>query len=1747
MMINCYKSFTWTLLLLISISTTNAQTLVWQENFDAASVNPSIWTYDFGTGCERGNCGWGNSELEYYTSRTDNARIESGSLIIEAKREAFQGSAFTSARLKTEGRMHFKYGTVEARIKLPNMTKGLWPAFWTLGTIGGAWPAIGEIDMMEAGNGSAMAAGIGNKQITAAAHWSDTGGGHQYTATPITAAVDLSLDYHLYKMVWTAQTITMYLDNVAFYTIDISNPADPKYSEFHTPHFLLLNVAVGGSYTGILNAAGITAPLPATMSVDYIKLYQNPGDVLFIADNVPTVSGNYGVLTDNTPTLAGALTYGTDADLYYWNNLTNIANSVPYEGANVWAVHANAANWFGMGVENQYKNLSAFANGALRFRYKSTYQGQFKIGIKTGHGESWINFAANTTAFGLLRNGTWSEVIIPLSNFQNPALGMNVDLYTVKNAFMFAGDPPSTGTDFYFDDVYYSGGVAANPPPTVSITSPANNAIVVSPNNVVINATAADANGSVTKVEFYNGATLLGTSTTSPYSFTWNTPSVGTYILTAKATDNEASSTVSNPITVFVTSANNTPPTAAITSPTNNAAFLTPSNITINATATDADGSIYKVEFYKDATLLSTSTTAPYTYTWVGATAGSYALTVKATDNGGLTTTSSVVNIVVSNPIKPTVSITSPANNSSFTPPATIIINANAADANGTVTKVDFYNGATLLGTDVTSPYSYTWNAVPLGNYTLTAKATDNDGNETISTAVVTTVKPLACTGVAVSGDYSYDVYTLSGSVYFRFHPLGRIIGSSLAILQLKEGSGGVNGYTMVASGGDFYFSRAIANGVVTSFYFTYAVPAGGEDNSMANPHTYLVGTVCTAGEPSVTITSPVEAASFTAPASITIDATAADADGTVTQVDFYNGATLLGTDATSPYSFNWANVAAGSYVLTAKATDNSGLTKVSIPVNIVVNAPSTDGYCGTAFNGDYKFKAVTLNGAVTVTFHPLSPITGCNSSLIYIREGVSGGYGGYTMTQVGTDFVFTKNIANGIPLSIYFTYNTPPGGERNSSANPHSYTVGTNCTGIAGTAPTVSITSPTNNASYTEPASVTINANAADADGTITSVEFYRGATLIGTDNTAPYSVNWANAAAGNYTISAKATDNSGFFTISSLVNIVVNIDNSAGFCGTLANGDYSYRVEYVNGQVVVVFHPLGSVVGSTSALVFIREGAAGGYPGYQMTPVGGDFKFTKTIASGIPLSIYFTYNVPGFGDRNSSATPHSYTVGTSCLISTNITAAPVPTRLAANVISLFSNTYTDVAGTDWFPTWNQTTVVSDTSITGNTTKKYVDMNYQGVQFVSPINASSMNFLHIDLWTPNCTAFDVYLINTSPALVEQKVTFTPTLSGWNSYDIPLTSFNTIALNNIGQFKFVATPTGTTRLYLDNIYFWKTPVAGPTVPIVAAPDPTRLQPNVISLFSGVYTNLPSTDWFPNWNQTTVVTEEMIAGNPTKKFTNLNYQGTQFANPINLTTAGMTSLHIDYWSPTVTSFDVFLVTTPPLFTQAEQKVTLTPTLSGWNSIDIPLTSYNTLNLTGISQIKWEGRPSGGVVYLDNIYFWKPAAIPVELVSFKAKLVNNTTVLTWQTASERNNKAFGIERSTDGFDFTNIGEVKGNGTTSTVHDYTFTDIQPVNGVNYYRLRQLDFDNKETISKVVSVVLGKNKLVLHNTLVHDVLSVTVGEEVTPLSIFNVSGQLVYETTIQGNQILNLNTLVSGLYIIRMATGEVSRFVKD
>ncbi|WP_188557579.1 Ig-like domain-containing protein [Hymenobacter glacieicola] len=1193
------------------------QQLVWEENFNGTTINPATWTFDQGDGCAQGVCGWGNSELETYTNRPENARVEGGNLIIEARRENYQGKSFTSARLKTLGRVQFKYGTLEARIKVPNLQNGLWPAFWMLGATG-TWPASGEVDIMEMGSAAAIQAGLTNRRLGGATHW-ENAGTHAAYDTHYDSPTDLTADYHVYRMSWDSQLIRMFIDGTEYYAIDISKAAAADLEEFHQAQYILLNLAVGGQYTGIYDPNAITAPLPGQMLVDYIRLYQSPGDELYLGTN-NSIAGDFGIYTEN-PAIPNRLRYGQDANLYLWNNLTNLAGATPFEGQEVLALRANAGSWFGFGVDNQVKNLAAFANGSLKFQFKTTYAGQFKFGMKSGAGESWVDFPAGSSKYGLVRDGQWHEVVLPLSAFNNG------DLAAVTQTFMFAGDAASSQADFYFDHIYYSGGVAANPAPTVSLTSPAPEALITTPATLTLTANAADANGSVTKVEFYSGFTLVGTATTAPYSATWPSVAPGTYTLTAKATDNEGVVTTSAPVTVFVAAPNNADPAVSLTAPTATTSFTTPATITLEANATDADGSVYKVEFYNGTTLLGTDFTSPHTYTWSGVAAGTYSLTAKVTDNGKRTTTSAAVSITVRSNVMagPNFGVytdnaqmtdklalgqdanlyiwnnLSPlASPTPFEGPNVLALRASAGNWFGFGIANDIKNLAAFKGGALKFQFKTTyggqfkfgvktggaegWVDFPAGatqfglqrdgqwhEVSIPLQAFGNLDWATLEQALMfagdapaapadfyfdnvyyntqpVVVAPVTYCGTAASGDYSYAVTTTGTSVNFTFHPLGSVAGGNLAILYVNG-----PGYSMTKNAaGDFTYTLPNQTaGQALSFYFTYAVPGAGERNSAATPHSYTVGTPCGStpapAAPTVSLTSPAASASFTAPATITLTATAADTDGTITKVEFYQGTTLLGTSTASPYSFTWTGAAAGSYSLTAKAFDNAGLSAASAAVAVTVTGGSAPGgnmgYCGTAANGDYSWQAVTTGSSVAFTFHPLGATAGGNLAIVYVNGP------GYMMSKNSAgDFTYTvPNQTNGTVLNVYFTYQVGPGGpERNSAATPHAYTVGASC-GAApvNAAPTVALTSPTAT-SFPAPATITLTASASDSDGTISKVEFYQGTTLLGSDATAPYSFTWGNVPVGAYSLTAKAFDDKNLSTTSTAVLITVAVPDA-------------------------------------------------------------------------------------------------------------------------------------------------------------------------------------------------------------------------------------------------------------------------------------------------------------------------------------------------------------------------------------------------------------------------------------------------------------------------------------------------------------------------------------------------------------------------------------------------------------------------
>ncbi len=237
--------------------------LVWSDEFDATTLDESSWTR------EVGGHGWGNNELQYYTSREVNSFLENGHLVIQALVENYGGREYTSARIKTQNKRFFKYGKFEASIKLP-YGQGLWPAFWMLGqnfpTVG--WPACGEIDIMEMIGGP-------NRDNTSygTAHWEDNGQ-HLHSGDSYSLSSGIFADdFHKFTIIWDHQFIRWYVDDNLFYSFNIT-PFDR--TEFHRDFFFILNVAVGGDWPGPPNPSTV---FPQSMEIDYVRVYEQVTDV----------------------------------------------------------------------------------------------------------------------------------------------------------------------------------------------------------------------------------------------------------------------------------------------------------------------------------------------------------------------------------------------------------------------------------------------------------------------------------------------------------------------------------------------------------------------------------------------------------------------------------------------------------------------------------------------------------------------------------------------------------------------------------------------------------------------------------------------------------------------------------------------------------------------------------------------------------------------------------------------------------------------------------------------------------------------------------------------------------------------------------------------------------------------------------------------------------------------------------------------------------------------------------------------------------------------------------------------------------------------------------------------------------------------------------------------------------------------------------------------------------------------------
>ena len=991
----------------------------------------------------------------------------------------------------------------------------------------------------------------------------------------------------------------------------------------------------------------------------------------------------------------------------------------------------------------------------------------------------------------------------------------------------------------------------ANVPPTVSLTSPSDGSIFGAPATITLNANALDSDGSITKVDFYNGATLLGTDSSRPYSYTWSNVSVGAFALTAKATDNSGATTTSATVNITVSNTMCAAPTFTPTAGTYN------SIQTVTMSTTTSGASIrYTTDGTTPTSTVGTPYSTPLTFS-VTTTLKAIAYLSGWTDSL-VTSGVFVINNVVVTPEslsdgswnfttipRPsgsdyfdqasghgcTISIASGTQHGASAP--VTVLNDGAVQANNNDTSRSFFFAdatsgmllADLKSTQtITAVNTYSWHSSGRGaqNYTLYASA--------------------AATAPSVTGNLIANGWTQLTTV--NAGPDNAQVGVNI------KG----NGHPV----GDYHF-----------LLFTV-------DPSSGNYYTTFYGEIdiCTTIPPTVSLTAPIDGTVYTAPATIALAATAADSDGTVSKVDFYQGSTLLGTANTSPYTCTWSNVAAGSYTLTAKATDNTLAATTSSPVQITVQSvvvtseSLTDGSWNFTTiprpsNGDYLDQASGHGCTISIasgTQHGASaPVTVLNDGAVqannndtsrsfFFADATSGMLladlkSTVTITAINTYswHIDTRAMQN---YTLYASAAaTAPSVTGDLIANgwtqlatvnagPTNTQVGVNIKGTGNSVgsyrfllfkvdpsylnyyttffgeidvwtnlpPTVNLTSPANNSVYTAPASIGMTATAsANNGGSISKVEFYNGATLLGTASTSPYSYTWTNVAAGSYTLTAKAYDNTNAATTSSGVNVISDAPPTVSLTAPAANTNYIAPASVAltatasdsDGTISKVeFYQGSTLVGTASTSPYSYTWTNVAMGNYSLTAKAYDNNDVTTTSSAVNIIVWGTSDIGSVGVAGSA----SYSGGTF-----TVSGAGAGVTSTADA---FRYVYRQFSG-------NTTIVARVASATSATTAERA-----GVMMRQNLNANSIEASA--LYKPTSTYY-VYFLRRTSAGGSTSSTTSSTAAAPPYWVKVVRSSNTLsAFMSANGSSWTAVGSGTTVTMTDPIYVGLAVTSGST-------------------------------------------------------------------------------------------------------------------------------------------------------------------------------------------------------------------------------------------------------------------------------------------------------------------------------------------
>lgn len=466
--------------------------------------------------------------------------------------------------------------------------------------------------------------------------------------------------------------------------------------------------------------------------------------------------------------------------------------------------------------------------------------------------------------------------------------------------------------------------------PEIRIASPTANASFMEGENILVTVEAKSPNGAIERIELFRNNNLVGSVSGNPQSisFTLSNMPAASYELTARVFDVKGGRSISNPVSIVVEKANE-PPLVEIISPYNGEVFAEGTPIKVEAEAEDHDGEVQKVEFFIGDNLFATVTTLPYQIIVNDLKPGEYNIAAKAFDNLGISTLSPAVQIKVEKEnVPPVVRITSPEDGKVFFAGQEINIQADAKDSDGSITKVEFYSGETLIGISMASPFRVTWRDIPPGKFNLKAIAFDDKGAFSESKAVQVIVNERQeLPDIQIVSPYDNQVFQEGESVYFTV----MFSGDAGSVSKVTYYNGNEILGTSLEDPFDFELENARAG-----TYQIRAVAIGGNPQieRASSPIQIIV-------EPKshtrFAITAPLHRATFQEGDDVIIQVAIPESNKKISKVEFYRGNSLLGSISQSPYSFTWDKVPAGIFNLVARLVYQDGSNLLSSIVAIKV------------------------------------------------------------------------------------------------------------------------------------------------------------------------------------------------------------------------------------------------------------------------------------------------------------------------------------------------------------------------------------------------------------------------------------------------------------------------------------------------------------------------------------------------------------------------------------------------------------------------------------------------------------------------------------------------------------------------------------------------------------------------------------------------------------------------------------------